>query len=171
VQAVPVGQSLLWVRSLYISSGPVLSPRLEDVIVVYGSKSAIEPTVAGALADVLGGAVTGLGPTGLSSVTAPASSAVSLPVSAIVNDLIADANADLGTAQGELRQGDLSAYQADVVQAQVLLARAEQELTLPPVSPSRPGSHGLKAGPGSASKAGSSKAASAASPTTTTGSA
>lgn len=138
IQAVPVGQSLLWVRPMYASSGPALAPRLVEVIVAYGTATAMEPTFAEALADVLGQTVPRLG----SAPGMPGLLPVGSNIPSSARALVAEADFALGTAQGELRQGDLSAYQADVEQAQVLLGRAERNLS----SASPPGVPGPRSG-------------------------
>lgn len=118
---VPVGQSLLYIRPLYVSSTQNPLPQLADVIVVYNKHATMEPTLSQALAGVLGRPVTGLG------TDAPGTASPSAPaVSSGVESLLDQAGADLGKAQGALRQGDNSAYQADVESAQVLVTKADR---------------------------------------------
>lgn len=149
IEVVPVGQSLLWVRPLYVSSGKQSSPRLAEVIAAYGSHTAMATTFAQALASLLGQAVSGPGVGGAAAGEAGAASgAAAVPSS--VKALISQAEGVLGMAQAELRQGDLSAYQADVVRAQVLLAEAGRETT----GPASPGQK-AGAGPGPGASAGS----------------
>ncbi|MGH9064782.1 MAG: UPF0182 family protein [Acidimicrobiales bacterium] len=126
VLVVPIDQSLLYIRPLYVQSSQNPLPQLQRVIVVYGSKSAMEPTLAQAVAAVVGHPVPGLGtvPGGASSSGAGGGSGPA--VSPAVDALIKQADAALAQAQADLHSGDLGGYQADVDHAQQLLSQAEK---------------------------------------------
>lgn len=118
VMTVPVGQSLLYVRSLYVSSTQNPLPQVQEVIVVDGSQIAMQPTLSAALAQVLGGPVPGLP----SSTAAPASS----PSASQAAALIQQADAALQQAQSDLASQNLGAYEKDVQQATQDLQKAQQ---------------------------------------------
>jgi uncharacterized protein len=113
VQILPIADSLIYVRPLYVSSTQTGFPQLEDVIVVYGKDIEMEPTLSAALADVFGSAPATLGPTTRSG---------QIPEQARMD--IAQANADFQAAQAALASGNLGAYQTDVTKAGRLLSAA-----------------------------------------------
>jgi uncharacterized protein len=121
VQILPIADSLIYVRPLYVSSTQVGFPQLEDVIVVYGKEISMEPTLSGALAAVFGSAPSNLGP--------PTSSG-QIPDQARTD--IAQANADFQAAQAALADGNLGAYQTDVTNAGHLLAAANSIINAAP---------------------------------------
>jgi uncharacterized membrane protein (UPF0182 family) len=117
---VPLDQSVLYIRPLYVTSTSNPLPQLRYVIAVFNQQVGIEPTLAGALSDVLGanftqgrpGTGTGSGPTGQSATAdlQQASSAYSL-------------------AQKALSAGNLGAYQAEVNSMNRYLSLAQKALT------------------------------------------
>jgi uncharacterized membrane protein (UPF0182 family) len=125
VLMVPVGQTLLYIRPVYVYSGqePALF-RLQRVIVMYGDRSAMAPTLAGAMAELLGRPVPGLGYT--SGVTSPGASPGLGALSPAVASLIQQADTALAQAQADLGQRDLSGYQHEVNVAQQLLEQAQK---------------------------------------------
>ena len=56
VQILPIADSLLYVRPLYVSSSQTQYPLLQYVIVLYGKQVEMEPTLSAALGDLFGGA-------------------------------------------------------------------------------------------------------------------
>lgn len=123
VQVLPIADSLIYVRPLYVSSTQIGFPQLRYVIVVYGKEIAMEPTLSTALADVFGSAPATLGNGGKSN---------QIPEQARLD--ISEANADFQAAQAALARGDLGAYQSDVSAAGRLLAEANAivNATVPP---------------------------------------
>ena len=111
VLIVPIEQSILYVRPLYVQSQRSPFPELKRVIVVYAGKAAMRPTLQDALAAVFGSApptreqapTTGPSP---APTTGPA-------VSTGVTQLLDQAKAAFDQAQADLRNGDLAAYQKD----------------------------------------------------------
>lgn len=95
---VPVGQSILYVRPLYVTSS-VSSPELRYVIVDFGSKVGFAPTLAGALSQIFH--------TG-------SPSAPSAPSGETASQYLADAAVAYNDAQTALHAGNLSQYQKDV---------------------------------------------------------
>ncbi len=117
VQILPIADSLLYVRPLYVSSSQTSFPQLQEVVVDYGGQVAMEPTLSAALSDVFGAGV---------STTTSSGSAASVP--AAVRSLIANAVTEYKAAQTALTQGDLGTYQSDVVSAGQLMNEAAQLL-------------------------------------------
>src|SRR5207245_10617870 len=111
VLIVPIEQSILYVRPLYVQSQRSPFPELKRVIVVYAGKAAMRPTLQDALAAVFGSApptreqapTTGPSP---APTTGPA-------VSSGGTQLLDQAKAAFDQAQADLRNGDLAAYQTD----------------------------------------------------------
>jgi len=70
---IPIDDSLLYVRGLFVTSSANSLPQLQYIVVAYGSKVGIAKTLLGkdgALAQVLGPAVGSVGPTGPTSIPA-----------------------------------------------------------------------------------------------------
>lgn len=121
VMMVPVGQSLLYVRPLYVSSTENPLPQVQEVVVVDGRQIAMEPTLAAALAEVTGQA------SGQSSSSAPvAPPATSAGSSETAASLVQQADAALQQAQTDLASQDLGAYEKDVQEATQDLQQAAQ---------------------------------------------
>lgn len=117
IQILPIADSLLYVRPLYVSSSQTAYPQLQEVVVDYGNQVAMEPTLSAALSDVFGagvGTATGSG----STATLPSQ----------VRTLISSAVKEYQNAQTALAQSDLGTYQADIEAAGQLIAQAEQLL-------------------------------------------
>lgn len=115
VQVLPIADSLIYVRPLYVSSSQTPFPQLVDVIVVYGKQIAMKATLQQALAYVFGTAP---------QTTQPQSPSSHSTVPAQAKADIAQASADFAAAQSALTAGDLGAYQSDVTKAGRLLAAA-----------------------------------------------
>ena len=113
VLIVPIEQSIIYIRPLYVQSQRSPFPELKDVIVVYAGRAAMAPTLQGALTAVFGSApptreqapATGP-PTSVVSPSGPA-------VSSTVTQLLDQAKAAFDQANTDLRNGDLAAYQRD----------------------------------------------------------
>jgi uncharacterized protein len=116
VQVLPIADSLIYIRPLFVSSSQTDFPELTYVIVVYGNQVAMEPTLGAALSDVFGATVAGGGTTGPSSVPSAAT--------ALVNE----ASADYAAAEQALAKGDLGTYQTEVSAAGAAIAQAKQLL-------------------------------------------
>jgi len=114
--AVPLGQNLLWIRPMYVSSQANPLPEIKEVIGVYGTQVAMEPTFAGVLRDIF--SVVPSGVQGASRTTTTTS--VSVPSSA--EQLISRAAALYSQAQAALKAGNLGAYQSDIDQIGQILS-------------------------------------------------
>jgi uncharacterized protein len=121
VQILPIADSLLYVRPLYVSSSQTNYPLLQDVLVLYGKEVEIEPTLTEALDDLFGGA-----PSSSSTPTGPVSTG---SISGRVRSDIAEANSEYSAAQTALSAGNLGTYQSDVNQAGQDLQAAQKLLT------------------------------------------
>lgn len=156
---VPIDQSVLYIRPLYVSSTQNSVPQLQQVIAVYGNQSAMAPTLAQALGGV-GIDVTGLGstPSGTGSGSALAPPGAPLPgaTSPTVAADIKQADDALAQAQADLKAGDLGSYQAEVDKAQALLKAATQAMGSPPAGAgaASPGGAASSGRPGSAGGSG-----------------
>ena len=124
---IPIQQSLLYVRPLYVESTQNPLPEIKQVIVVYGTQVAMEPTLAGALNDIFGVNVPGLqGSTQVNSGSGGAS--LSIPRSVSLSGLassISQASSLYDNAQAALKAGNLAQYQADVNALGSLLASTQ----------------------------------------------
>ncbi len=112
VMLVPVGNSILYVRPLYVSSSQNPLPEVKEVIAVYGNTVVMQPTLSAALDAALGTSGIASQSSNGATVTNPA-----------VNSLIHQASAALSKAQSYLRSGNLAGYQAQVTLAQQILAQ------------------------------------------------
>ena len=115
VLVIPIQQSLLYVRPLYIESTQNPLPELRKVIVVYGDKSAMEDRLSDALSDIFGAAPPTLeaAPTTVTGGT-PTAPAAPGPPSTDVQALLNDAQAAYDAAQVALKNGDLAEYQKQI---------------------------------------------------------
>ena len=120
---VPLDSSVLYIRPLYVTSTANPMPQLRFVIAVFNQDVGIEPTLAGALADVLGANVSGI------TTTPPAKGGTGpgtgTTTTAGVARYLAQASADYAKALHALTNGDLGLYQKDVnaMNQQLLLAQ------------------------------------------------
>ncbi len=116
LSAVPLGQNLLWVRPMYVSSSSNPLPEIKQVIVAYGAQVALEPTFAGALKDIFGQVPSGVqGSSQAQTVTSKAT------LSGGAAALIVKAQALYTKAQAALKSGNLALYQQDIDQIGSLL--------------------------------------------------
>ena len=116
VLLVPIAQSVLYVRPLYVESSRNQLPELKDVIVVYGPNAAMGTTLSAALSSLFN---TNLGAIGPSVPGAPST------VSAQVQSLLNQAASMYAKANAALSAGNLGAYQADVIQMGSLVQQAK----------------------------------------------
>jgi hypothetical protein len=133
---VPVDQSVLYIRPLYVESSGNPQPQLRDVIAVFGQRVSMETTLSDALSNALGttvGATTTTGPTS----TQTAGSLGSGPAGQI-QTLLNQASADYQAAQKALTAGGtgaLGTYQSDINAENAALSQAEQLLSASGVAP------------------------------------
>ena len=120
---VPIADSLLYIEPLYLQAQGSALPELKRVIVAYGAKIAMEPTLEEAVARIFGvlptAAPSGPGrpaaPGAPSPPTGPGRTPPGRPVEpARVSSLVADANAHYARAQAALRAGDFATYGKEI---------------------------------------------------------
>lgn len=125
VLMVPIDQSLLYIRPLYVESSQNPLAEFKKVIVVYGTQVAIDDTLGQALASVFGAPIPGVvnGSTPPTTVvgTSPVTGSGSSPT---VAALLAQAEAAYNQAQADLKAGDFAAYATDIAKVGSLLNQA-----------------------------------------------
>ena len=100
---VPLDQSVLYIRPLYIESTSSPMPQLKDVIAVFNQDVAISPSLSGALSKVLGANIAASGGSGT---TPPSKTGQSAQY------YLKQAASDYAAAQSALAAGNLGRYQA-----------------------------------------------------------
>ncbi len=130
---VPVADALLYVEPLYLQAGAGALPELKRVIVAYGTRIAMEPTLEAALARIFVGLPTegppaATGPAGQpggpsapaqpapapATGTAPSGAAGAGADRARIASLVAEANGHYERAQDALRAGDFATYGREI---------------------------------------------------------
>jgi uncharacterized protein len=115
---IPLDQSVLYIRPFYVSSSANPMPQLRYVIAAFNQQVGISPTLAGAIAAVLGGSVpTNTGGSGGGKKGQSAAY------------YLAQASADYTAAQAALKAGNLGVYQSDVQKMNQQLQLAQKALT------------------------------------------
>ena len=112
---IPIDDSVVYVRPLYVSSSQNAYPQLTRYIVVYGNQVAMEDTLGAALADVFGAATSNIG-------------GGSGQIPASVRALIKSAQSYYNQGLVALKHEDLTTYSADMTIVGNLVAEAESEL-------------------------------------------
>ena len=111
VVMVPIDQSIVYVRPLYVESSRNSLPQLKDIIAVYGTQVSMMPTLSAALAQVFQAPVsTAIVP----SSGAPTGPTGTAPLSPQELNLLSQANTAYTQAQADLKSGNLGNYQSDV---------------------------------------------------------
>jgi uncharacterized protein len=118
---VPIGQSIVYLRPLYVASSSSPQPQLNYVIGVLGQKVVIESTVSTVLSQLLH---TQIG----SSSGSGGGSATTGPVPAAVQQYLDAAQADYKAALAALASGDLGGYQTNINAMQQNITAAQQAL-------------------------------------------
>src|SRR5205807_9707971 len=117
---IPVADALLYVEPLYLQASGSALPELKRVIVAYGARIAMEPTLEAALARIFvglpsepaaGGGAGATGPAG--AAPAPPGGAPAVPRERVAA-LAAEASAHYERAQAALRAGDFAAYGREI---------------------------------------------------------
>ena len=122
---IPIEQSLLYIRPLYVSAEGTPLPQLKKVIVVYGEKVIMRDSLRAALTEIFGSSpptlelqgpgvplppVAGVGTPPPGGGTAPGPPG---GVDATVQSLLDQATAKFTAADEALRKGDLAGYQRE----------------------------------------------------------
>jgi len=118
---VPVDDSLLYVQPLFVQATGTAIPELRRVMVFFNGQLGYEPTLSGAIDEVLGpGGSESTTPTTPSGPATP-----SAPSGGEVRQLLDQAGRALEDAQRALQRGDLGAYQRGVNDARNLIRQAQ----------------------------------------------
>jgi len=114
---VPVGESLFYMRPVYVTSQSTQLPELQRVIVVYGQRAVMRETLEQALGALFGDAP-----------GAPAQPSGQPPAagSTEIANLLARAEQAFAEADAALRNGDLATYQAKVREGAALVRQARE---------------------------------------------
>jgi uncharacterized membrane protein (UPF0182 family) len=139
ILVVPLGQSVLYVRPMYVSSRSNPQPQLNSVIVEYNGAVGYASTLQAALVAVLGPNVPNLSgssppstPTTPTTPTTPGS-----PSSSQVQTDIANALNAYNAAQAALKNGDFATYGSEIAAMHQALQAAQQALAAStPAAPS-----------------------------------
>jgi uncharacterized membrane protein (UPF0182 family) len=111
---VPLDQSVLYIRPLYVSSSSNPLPQLRYVIAVFNQDVGISSTLSGALSQVLGANITAGGSTGGGATGGGSTGGGSTSGGHTASFYLKQAAADYAAAQVALTAGDLGTYQADI---------------------------------------------------------
>jgi uncharacterized membrane protein (UPF0182 family) len=120
---IPINNSLLWVRPLYVQSEGTKVPEFRKAIVAYAGKVAMRDTLQQALAAIFGDAPATLEQPSI----IPGGTATGPAPSANVKDLLDRALAAYDAAQQALRSGDLATYQTKINEFHQLAQQARDE--------------------------------------------
>lgn len=138
VQLVPIGNSLLYVRPLYVTSEQTKLPEVKRVIVVFDGKAVMRETLKLALEELFGAApespdevdgVAGGGTPAPAEGGGSGGGSATEPVAADVAALLTRATAAFEAAEAALRSGDLATYQAKNREGVKLIAEAQQAVS------------------------------------------
>jgi uncharacterized protein len=138
LQVLPVADSILYVQPLFLENPQAQIPELARVALVMGERTAFDRTLAGALSQIIGVAVPdfiaddeAVDDLDLPDVDPdaepgdePDDSAVDDDPAEVSTRLLQEALAAFGRADEALRNGNLAAYQAAVLEAQRLIEQA-----------------------------------------------
>jgi len=145
LQAIPIGQSILWVRPWYVQAEQTPTPQLTYVVVAYGDNIFRARTLEGALKlafpdanitfSTTVGPITSIGPTteapngdgGTSTGGGTTTTTPTTGAPADVTQLLNQANQLYQEARDALSAGDLGAYQSKIEAAFKLVQQAEQQ--------------------------------------------
>lgn len=114
VLLVPVDQSVLYFRPLYVQSSRNAFPQFEKVIAVYGGQGGAVAAMGNTLAQALQAVFNAAVPIGGQSLSSTGTPSTSTGVSAQVQSLITQANSLYQSIQNDLKQSNLGQYQSDV---------------------------------------------------------
>ena len=128
---VPVNQSLLFIRPLYVQAVNTPQPQFKKAIVVYGDRAVMQNTLKDALESIFGSAPPTLEQNAGQGAQPPAPGTAAPTPSAPgpapnVRAILDQAAAAFNDAQDALKAGDLARYQSDVNKGAGLVRQAQQ---------------------------------------------
>ncbi|HEY6427289.1 MAG TPA: hypothetical protein VIX84_08650, partial [Acidimicrobiales bacterium] len=117
---VPIGDSMVYLRPLYVAATTKPQPQLQYVVAVLGKGAFIESSLSAVLQDVLQTTIASQSPgvgsgTGTGTGTVPSS----------VSQDLAQAQTDYTNAQAALQAGNLGQYQTDIAAMEQQIAAAQ----------------------------------------------
>ncbi|HEX2047549.1 MAG TPA: UPF0182 family protein [Acidimicrobiales bacterium] len=135
---VPIEQSLLYIRPLYVEAEGTPLPQLKKVIVVFGERVVIRDSLRDAMTALFPGSSPSTleqlptttppppppGQTAPPTTTPPPPGGQPAPPLTSVNELLTEATARFNAAEEALKNGDLSSYQRFTNEARDLVRRA-----------------------------------------------
>ncbi len=139
VQLVPIANSLLYIRPLYVTSEQTKLPEVKRVIVVFNGKAVMRQTLQESLTVLFGSAPQtleqafgGVPPTEAAPGTGAAPDPVPVPVTPGVAALLTRAQDAFTAADVALRAGDLGAYQTKTKEGIALIVEAQKAVAAAP---------------------------------------
>ncbi|MBV8984266.1 MAG: hypothetical protein JO248_07480, partial [Acidimicrobiia bacterium] len=130
---IPINQSLLYIRPLYVQAVNTPQPQFKKAIVVFGDKAVMQNTLKDALEQLFGAAPPtleqGAGQPSTTPIPTPGSPtpAPSPAPSGNVKSLLDQAATHFNNAQNALKNGDLAGYQNEVNAGVALVQQAQQQ--------------------------------------------
>jgi uncharacterized membrane protein (UPF0182 family) len=129
---IPIEESLLYVRPLYLRSSTAKIPELKNVVIVTANQIVMAETLRQALIQIFGQSVSSLPPDRLqSSATSVVPSAEEPPIGEqptapepTINELVQQAKTHMERADKALRDGDLATYGEEMKKAKDLIDTA-----------------------------------------------
>jgi hypothetical protein len=115
---VPIANSMVYIRPLYVAASTNPQPKLEYVIAVLGGTVQLDTSLSAVLGDIDHVALPSSSTGGSSSGTVPAA----------LQTIIAAAQTDYNNAQTALKAGNLSQYQTDIAAMEQQLSSAQDVL-------------------------------------------
>ena len=115
---VPIADSIVYIRPMYVSPPTNPQPTLQDVVAVLGKTVVIAPTLTGAMSQL----------TNVALPTSQGNSSSTGTVPAALASILAAAQTDYNNAQQALLAGNLAEYQSDINAMQSELASAQDVL-------------------------------------------
>ncbi len=113
---VPIADSMVYLRPLYVSPTTNPQPQLEYVVAVLGKNVQIDTSLTAVLSDLLQTTVLPPGQSGSSTGTVPAA----------VAGILQQAQADYASALAALKADDLSGFQTEINEMQQAISQAQQ---------------------------------------------
>lgn len=121
VEVVPVGDSILYLRPIYVAALQNPVPQLAYVVGMYGTQVVMQATLERTLDSIFGSALQAKRSSEHPSHPTPPPT----QIPAKLSTLIAEADADLAQAQRDLASENLAGYQSEVNAAKALLDQAK----------------------------------------------
>jgi hypothetical protein len=115
---VPIADSMVYIRPLYVAASSNPQPKLEYVVAVLGGTVAFDTSLSAVMSDITHVALPSSSTGGSSTGTVPAA----------LSSILAAAQTDYDNAQAALKAQNLSQYQADIAAMEQQLASAQDVL-------------------------------------------